>query len=133
MGSHHWRMKTVVSLKEADIKRAIDDFLQYGQNQGKWVFMRLNAGEFIEARGETRRRIKGCPVGTADFEVIKDPQSVNIFVRPFAFQVTRAIFIEVKSLKGKQSKEQIAFQAMVEAQGAEYHIVRSVEELEAIL
>lgn len=118
----------MVTLRESDIKRAIDDFLQYGQNAGRWVFLRLNAGEFIEVRGKTRRRIKGCPKGTADF----------LALRWFGYghdgimegTSCRVIFIEVKSPTGRQSKDQIIFQGLVEAQGAEYHLIRSVEELQ---
>lgn len=113
----------MTTLREADIKRAIDDYLQYGQNAGKWLFLRLNSGEFIEVRGETRRRIKGCPAGTSDFLVIREAD----------FEGHDVIFLEVKSPTGKQSKEQIIFQALAEAQGAEYHLIRSVEELQKIL
>ncbi len=56
---------------EAQLKKTVEDYLQYGANQGQWVFLRLNSGDFIETRGETRRRIKGCPKGTADFLVIQ--------------------------------------------------------------
>ena len=43
------------------------------------------------------------------------------------------IFLELKGDKGKQRPEQGAFQKLVEAQGCEYHIVRSVEEVAGIL
>ena len=49
-----------IPMSEADLKRTVEDYLQIGQNQGKWIFLRLNAGDFIEVRGNTRRRIKGC-------------------------------------------------------------------------
>jgi hypothetical protein len=117
---------SVFSLREADIKRAVEDYLQYGQNQGKWVFLRLNSGEFIEVRGKTRRRIKGCPKGTADFLVITKGE---ICLLPKCC----CIFIEVKSSTGRQSPEQKNFEYLVEVQGAEYYIVRSVEELQKIL
>ena len=57
---------------EKDLKRTVEDYLQYQQNQGKLVYLRLNAGDFIEVRGETRRRVKGCPKGTADFLVLQN-------------------------------------------------------------
>ena len=56
---------------ESELKLSVEQYLQYGQNQGKWMFLRLNSGDFKEVRGETRRRIKGCPKGTADFIIIK--------------------------------------------------------------
>ena len=49
------------SISEADLKRAVTDFLEIGQSQGRWVYLRLNTGDFIEVRGKTRRRVKGCP------------------------------------------------------------------------
>ena len=120
----------MTTLREADIKRAVDDFLTYQQNLGKLVFLRLNSGDFIETRGETRRRIRGCPKGTADYLVLHEGGELFATDKLFACM---CVFIELKSPAGKQSKEQKEFQALVEAQGAEYHIVRSVSELERIL
>ena len=106
------------SLTEAQIKRAVADFLEYGCNQGKWYSDRLQAGEFIEVRGKTRRRVKGCRAGTADFFVLKSG---------------RVIFLEIKSPKGKQRPEQATFQKLIESEDAYYFIIRSVEELAEIL
>jgi len=103
---------------EADLKRTVTDYLEYQQNAGKLLYFRLNAGDFIELRGNTRRRVKGCMAGTSDLEIIKDG---------------KPIFIELKSAKGKISPEQNAFKILVEEQGASYSIVRSLEELEKIL
>lgn len=119
----------MVTIREADVKRAVDDFLQYGQNQGKWVYLRLNSGDFIDVRGGTRRRIKGCQKGTADFLVLTNNGRFDAWNKFYCIP----IFIEVKSPTGRQSKDQIVFQALVEAQGAEYHIIRSVEELQKVL
>lgn len=52
--------------------------------------------------------------GISDFYVIKDG---------------RGIWVEVKTLKGKQSEYQIKFQQDIEAAGGEYLIVRDVQEL----
>ena len=116
-------------LTEAQLKRQVQDYLEYGTNQGKWLYLRLNAGDFIEIRGETRRRIKGCPEGTSDLLVIKGRfmEDGRRFGRP------RVHFIELKSARGKQSPAQGAFQKLVETQGASYFVIRSVEELEEIL
>lgn len=119
----------MTTIREADIKRAVDDYLQYGANQGKWVFFRLNAGEFF-IEGKTRRRIKGCMKGTSDFLVV---QADRLHAHAYDFPIASPVFIEVKSPSGKQSKDQIIFQGLVEAQGAEYHLVRSVDELQKIL
>jgi len=103
---------------EADLKRTVTDYLEYQQNAGKLLYFRLNAGDFIELRGNTRRRVKGCMAGTSDLEIIKDG---------------KPIFIELKSARGKTSSAQNAFKILVEEQGASYSIVRSLEELEKIL
>ncbi len=110
---------------ESDLKLAVEQYLQYKQNAGELVFLRLNTGDFIEVRGNTRRRVKGCPKGTSDFMVIQQA--------PWPPYTPLCSFIELKSDKGKQRLEQGAFQKLVEAQGAEYYIVRSVEELEELL
>ena len=103
---------------EADLKRTVTDYLEYQQNAGKLLYFRLNAGDFIELRGNTRRRVKGCMAGTSDLEIIKDG---------------KPIFIELKSARGRISPTQNAFKILVEEQGASYSIVRSLEELEKIL
>lgn len=112
-------------MKEGELKLAIEEYLQYGQNQGKWMFLRLNAGDFIEVRGNTRRRIKGCPKGTADFFVLTSFQC--------GLWIPRPMFLELKSHTGKQTKEQKEFQEMVTVHCAGYYIIRSVEELMEIL
>ena len=112
-------------ITEADLKRGVEDYLSIGQNQGKWIYLRLNSGDFIEVRGQTRRRIRGCPKGTADFVVMK---SCFENKNPWMPQ-TIVIFLELKSTKGKQTQEQRDFQKMAEAQGCEYYVIRSIDEL----
>ena len=48
-------------------------------------------------------------------------------------QWTEPWFIEVKAEKGRQSAEQHSFELQVKDAGAQYFIVRSVEEMEAAL
>ncbi|KKK89499.1 hypothetical protein LCGC14_2732490 [marine sediment metagenome] len=105
-------------MKEADLKRTVQEYLDWGQNQGRWLYLRLNAGNFIEVRGNTRRRVMGCQPGTSDFVVI-----TNISTS----------FIELKSEKGKQSETQKEFQAKVEELGCYYFIIRSIEKLMEVL
>ena len=112
-------------MKEAELKSAVEEYLQYKQNAGELVYLRLNTGEFIELRGDTRRRVKGCPKGTADLLVL---MGAGGFVG-----CLRVIFLELKSEKGRSSPEQAAFGKLVEMQGCEYHIVRSIEEMEEVL
>jgi len=115
-----------MEIKEADLKLAVSEYLQYGTNQGRWYADRLNSGEVIVIAGQSRRRVKLCREGTSDFFVFR---SVNIGGASFL----KLMFLELKSEKGKQRPEQVAFQKIVEAQGASYFIIHSIENLEAIL
>jgi len=112
-----------VKLSEADIKRACLDYLQYLQNQGKLMYLQLNAGEFITQSGHWA---KGCPRGTADAVVIREIASAN---PDDCLDSVEVLFLEFKSKTGKQSQAQKDFQKMVEAQGCLYVTVRSVEVL----
>lgn len=103
---------------EADIKLAVSEYLEYGTNQGKWYADRLQAGEVIEVRGKTRRRIVLCREGTGDFFVLYNG---------------RLIFLECKSKKGRQSLPQAAFQTLIESNGGHYYLIRSVDEIVKIL
>ena len=113
-------------MKEADTKRTIADYLEVGMAQGKWYADRLNSGEVIEVRGNTRRRVKLCRTGTADFFVLKGREAF------LGARLESVIFLEVKGDKGMQRQEQKDFQELIEAQGAEYYVVRSVEEVQEI-
>ncbi len=115
----------VMTIAESELKYGVDEYLQYGQNMGKWLFFRLNSGDFIiQEEGKARRRIKGVPIGTADFEV---------FRRIPGHLACRVIFLETKSTDGQQQPEQIEFEQKAKQQGAEYYIVRSLGELFEIL
>ena len=116
-------------MKEAELKSAVEGYLQYGMNQGKWYFDRLNSGEIVALFGESRRRIKLCREGTADYFVLKwwYPQGA-----PNKGE-TIITFLELKSEKGRQRPEQMEFQKLVEGQGADYYIIKSIEGLQRIL
>lgn len=45
----------------------------------------------------------------------------------------RAVFIEVKAARGKQSPEQVAFERMVTARGAIYVLAKSVDDVRRAL
>lgn len=112
-------------IAEADLKYGAEEYLQYGSNLRKWIFFRLNSGDFfIQEKGKARRRIKGTPKGTADFEVIRHvPGTMRC----------RIIFLETKSSDGRQRPEQIEFQKRAEAEGAEYYLVKDLDELMSIV
>lgn len=109
---------------ERDLKRAVSDYLQYKTNLGELYADQLFTGEAIEVRGKTRRKIQGCKKGTADFFVLTMFQC--------GLWVPRITFLELKVKKGKQTPEQIDFQEVVQEQGAEYYVIRSIEELEEV-
>ncbi len=109
-------------LTEAQVKRAISDRLELAQNQGQLFFARLNSGDFIEVRGKTRRRIRGCQKGTADFVIFQGSAERCLVT-----------FIECKSSKGRQTPEQEAFEQEIIKQNCRYFIVRDADKLEEIL
>lgn len=47
--------------------------------------------------------------------------------------ISRAVFIEMKTKNGRQSPAQKQFQAMVEKIGFEYYICRSLEQFKAVI
>lgn len=126
-----------VELTEAEVKKGVEDYLQYAMNQGKLWFARLNAGDIpIENKDGSRRMFKGVKAGTADFVVIQGGQLHMEYmgqkqgpVAPLVF----VTFIECKSTKGKQAPEQSNFQVQIEGFNCRYHIVRDVDELPAVL
>ena len=129
-----------LKISEADVKLAVSERLQYAENQGKLVHLRLNSGDFIETRGDTRRRIKGAPKGAADFLVLQAVAysltyaGVPLNHQPPVIPATRVTFIEVKKPKGgKQSDDQKVFEAKVRQFNARYFIVTSIEQLEEVL
>lgn len=107
-----------MGMSEAALKRTVTDYLQYQMNLGELVFIRLNAGDFIEVRGATRRRVKGAPKGCPDLLILKGG---------------RTIFVELKAVKGKVSLAQVEFAKAVTAQGAEWFEVRDFEGLLGVL
>ena len=107
-------------MKEAELKRTVEDYLQIQMNMGKLYFDRLNSGDFIEVRGKTRRRIKGCRKGTADFFVLKVDR-----VMP--------IFLELKGEHGVVSEEQKEFAKQAIKHGADWFCIRGTDDLETAL
>jgi hypothetical protein len=108
---------TTVGVKETDVHSAIGDYLALR----KVFFHRQNhiAVRFIDSAGsrQFRRLPKHTPSGIPDILAIKDG---------------RAIFLEVKAEKGKQSDAQKEFERNAVTAGAQYAIVRSIEDVQAI-
>ncbi len=120
-------------MKESELQRTVRDYLQIGMNQGKWYFDRLNSGSVLVKAGAKVYKVQLCREGTADFMVVcwgdnRCPKCGCGFT-----QNTQVIYLELKGTKGKQRPEQKEFQELVEGQGAEYFIIRSLEDLQEIL
>ena len=114
-------------MKEAELKLAVSQYLEYKTNLGELYADRLNSGAIYEKRGDRVYGVKLCREGTADFMVLKGRGAF------LGQRLESLIFLELKSDKGKQRPEQREFQKLVEAQGASYFIIRSIEELQTIL
>ena len=109
---------------ETQIQTAIIYLLSIYENQGKLFFNRMNNTTVpIKDRvtGKTlghRKLSLGSKRGIPDIWVIKDGKTIGL---------------EVKSPKGIQRKEQKDIEERFKRNGAEYHIVRSVDEVRKIL
>ena len=125
-------------LSEGDVKKAVADWLQYQENLGNLISFRLNAGSFILTGpdGSFRRRVQGAKAGTADYLVIQSGTVQAQYLgqlRGEPHRICFATFIEIKSTKGKTTKEQDEFAEKVKKFNCRYYIVKSVTELQEIL
>ena len=102
-------------MKESGIQTAIEQYLQYMENQGKLIYIKNNSG----AMKTQDRFIRFGKKGSPDF-----------FIFLPAGQV---IHMEVKNDKGKQNDNQIEYQKKVETLGHFYAIVRSIDDVERLL
>ena len=100
----------ILKVSERDIKKTCGEFLSALQNMKRLIFLRLNSGDILTGEGEAKRLVRCCPAGTSDSIVIL-PKSRGV------------IFVEYKSKKGKQSRDQLAFEKKVTEQGHEYWLV----------
>ena len=123
-----------MELTEAEVKKEVEALLKILTTQGKVWYERMNAGAIIRGRHNVMR---GAKKGTADFIVI---QGGEVQMRHGVQQTVHAkhpiafvTFIECKSSTGKQKPDQIEFEKMIVQFNCRYAIVRSVEELKAVL
>ena len=119
----------MLGLTEAQLKASVLDYLTYGMNQGKWWFTRLNSGKAFVKRGGKDYMIQLCDEGTFDLLVIKGRfmEDGRMFGRPLIY------FIELKVGRGRLSPAQEAFRILIEMQGCNAVVARSLEELEKVL
>lgn len=104
---------------EAEIKKAILDYLQYLENLKKVVAIRNNSfcGKLISPNGR-EGYIKNNKPGAPDI---------------ICCYHGRFIGLEVKSEKGKQTDEQKLFQEKLEKVGGQYFVVRSLDEVRKLI
>lgn len=108
-------------MKESEIQSEIINYLQILENQGKLFFHRMNnipAVNKINGVIKFRRLPTGAKRGVPDIIVIKNGKFIGI---------------EVKTTTGTQSTYQKEVEKNIKKHGAEYYIVRSLEELKKIL
>lgn len=102
-------------MKESQIQSAIIDYLQVLENQGKVFFQRMNTtGLYNPTTKGFMRMPKGVKKGMPDILVIQGGQVIGL---------------EVKTETGRQSKEQRIMERRFKDNGAEYHIVRSADDV----
>jgi hypothetical protein len=101
---------------EGEVQNAICEYLTLR----RVFFVRLNniPSFYIDHTGAKRFRKMGkyARLGLADILAVKDG---------------KAIFLEVKSEAGRPSKDQLDFGRDAIAAGAEYRVVRSIDEVQA--
>lgn len=103
---------------EGAVLKAVTDYLA----ARRILAFRMNTGAMsAEHNGKKRFMRFGTP-GMAD-----------VLAFPFRGSFIIPLWLEVKSDKGKQSEAQKAFQVMVQAEGHRYAVVRSIEDVEALL
>ena len=102
-------------MSEANIQKAILDYLQILENQGKLYFFRSGAGAIrTEAGGYFKTGKPGCP----DISVVVGGQYIGF---------------EVKTLKGKLTAIQDACHDAIRRVGGRCYVVRSVDDVIRIL
>ena len=113
--------------------KVVGDYLQIQRNQGKLMYIRNNSGAMPIIDGKNKRRyIRFGDKGSPDFLVWKKGWQRSL-VHCEAWDILRSIAIEAKSDIGKQSLDQIKWQADFEKLDGEYYIVRSLDDLIKII
>lgn len=107
--------------KESEIQHAIMEWLFWKHKEGKLFYWRQNVLPVpISRNGRITGFRPGGAKGSADIFCVIAPHG-------------NLIGIEVKNSTGKQSPDQIIFQQQLQAVGAEYYVVRSVDDVERVL
>lgn len=102
-------------MKESEIQSAIIDYLKILEQQGKLFFHRSNNNTVYDPIGKRFRSLaKGQKKGFPDILVLFHGKCIGI---------------EVKTDTGRQSKEQKEIEKRFKENGAEYYVVRSVNDV----
>ena len=117
----------VIKVRERDVLKAIKDILDYMANQGRLMYIRIQAGGYPTADGSF---IKMAKAGAPDILVFKKASEGNGNKRLYYM---RTIALEAKATRGHQSEEQKEWQQKFEELGGEYYVIRSVDEVLRIL
>ena len=115
------------NISESEIIKAIKDYLQYLENQGRLMFIRNNSGATVVKSNTGSRYITYGKKGSPDIFVYLS----GIIFGEICY--LRTLALEVKKAKGTQSKVQKEWQENFEKLGGEYYIVRSVEDVKKII
>jgi hypothetical protein len=114
-------VKSKIAATEKQIENTILEFLKY--KPGVFAFKVNTMGVFDKSRGRYRSISKNIIPGTPDIIACFSVKSVGVFVG-----------LEVKSEKGKQSKEQKSFQQKLQTRANGYYFtVRSIKEADEAL
>ncbi|MGL5190228.1 MAG: VRR-NUC domain-containing protein [Cetobacterium sp.] len=106
-------------MKEIEIQSSIIQYLQILENQNKIFFQRINNIPVYDSKHKKyRSMVKGGKKGFPDILILT---------------AGKIIGLEVKSETGKQSKEQKEIEKKFKQHGQEYFVVRSLQEVIAIL
>lgn len=104
-------------MNERNLQRQAVEYLNYQQNAGRLLFLRVNSG-MIPIDAARRRMVRMAPAGFPDLII---------------FGQRRTVFVELKSDTGKQTPAQLEFERKAQAMGYQYVVIRSFIELEALI
>ncbi len=103
------------NIKEVDIQKTICEYLTVRMRQKKLMFSRVNNTPIFDTGRQAFRAMpKFTLQGFADIIIVKEGW---------------AIFLEVKTTKGRQSDGQKEFERLVKENSGEYHVVRSLQDV----
>lgn len=89
---------------------------------------------FSVPNGGTRNKLEATQLkATGLLPGVSDLIVIHATYSPEWGLVRQILFIEVKTDTGKQTPEQIEFEARIKALGYDYHVVRSLDEFKLIL